>query len=112
VRSPIGVILAILAVASAAGAEELDKVKLGEARSLVAEAAKVEQLRQEGRVTGTYADSLSDDLRKDLKSLQKEPGLSRFVTGALTALECHDAASLGALRDRLAAMEVALGRAL
>ena len=110
-RRAFGVLSICLLFAGAAQAAGLDKVKLGEVRSLIAEAAAVEQLRQHGKVTETYADSLSDDLRKDLKSREKEPGLSGYVTGALTALECHDAASLAALRDRLAKLEGSLGRA-
>jgi hypothetical protein len=101
----------VAALAHAAAAAGLDTAKLDEARSLVAEAAALEAAQARSRVTGAYADGIREDLRKDLEKLLKEPDLRAAVQGALTAMDCHDAASLAAIRDRLVAMERAHGRA-
>ena len=106
-----GVLALGLTLASRAHTQTIDKVKLGEARSLIAEAAKTEAARAQGRVTSNFADALQADITKALEKLKTEPGLSAAVEGALTAIDCHDAASLDALRQKLQAQERALGRA-
>ena len=103
-------LVAALAIAGAAHAE-IDKAKLGEARSLVAEAAAVEHLRATRRITSSYADGLRDDLRKDLQKLVKAPGVGPAAAEGIAALDRHDEAALVRLRDRLVSQEKALGRA-
>jgi hypothetical protein len=111
VRPALGALVACLALWGKPAAAEIDKAKLGEARSLVAEAAAVEQFSARGRITQIYADGLQGDIRKSLDKLKKEPAFAEVAERALAALERHDAAGLTALRDHLAAQEKAHGRA-
>jgi hypothetical protein len=104
-------LLAAAVLATAARAGEIDTAKLDEARSLVAEAAALEQAQARGRITSTYADGLREDIRKDLQKLLEAPELMAFAREALRALNAHDAAALAALRDKLVAMERSHGRA-
>jgi hypothetical protein len=110
-RIAVGALLAGLALSGAAQAGGIDKAKLAEARSLAAEAATVEALQARGKLTAAYAEGLRDDLRKDLDKLSKEPELGDLVKPAIAALDAHDAAALGAVRDRLVALERIHGRA-
>jgi hypothetical protein len=87
------------------------RVKLEEARSLVAEAAQVERLAAAGKLTSAYAEAIRGDLRKGLVSLQKEPALTADVTAALDAMDRRDGDGLQAIAARLNAQERALGRA-
>ena len=100
----------VLAAHTAAGAE-LDKAKLDEARSLLAEAAALEDARAVGQVGDTYAEGLRGDLRKDLQELLKEPAFANVARAGLSALDRHDAAALAVLRDRMVALERSHGRA-
>jgi hypothetical protein len=105
--------LAALAAAfsSSVHAADIDKAKLGEARSLVAEAAAVEQQARAGQVTRTYADGLRDDIAQALEKLKKEPAFADLAGRALAAVHARDEAALKAIRDRLTALERSLGRA-
>ena len=109
-RLPIAV-MAVSALAGAAHAAEVGRAKLDEARSLIAEAAMIEQLLNEDRISETYADAQREDVRKDLVKLKKEQGLESAAQSALDALDRHDIATLNAIRDRLIAIERANGRA-
>lgn len=110
-RFRISLLAAVLAVAAAAEAKDLDTAKLDEARSLVAEAAAIEQAQASGRITGAYANGLREAIGKGLEKLLEEPDLMAIARQALRALDTHDAAALAAIRDRLVAMERADGRA-
>jgi hypothetical protein len=100
----------VIAAHAAAGAE-LDKAKLDEARSLLAEAAALEHAQAGHRVGDTYAEGLRGDLRKDLQKLLKAPAFADVARAGLSALDRHDAAALALLRDRLVALERSHGRA-
>jgi hypothetical protein len=107
------VLAAVIAalLASPAAAKDLDRAKLDDARSTIAEAALLERQRTAGRVTGAYADALRQDLRKALVKLKNEPALAGPAPAALDAMDRQDAAALGAIADQLVAKERALGRA-
>jgi hypothetical protein len=87
------------------------RVKVEEARSLVAEAAQIERYRANDRLTDAYAEALRGDLRKALVDLQSEPQLKAVVEAALQAMDRGDAAALDALAQTLVAKERVLGRA-
>jgi hypothetical protein len=108
-RLPIAMMAAI-ALATSAHAADITRAKLDEARSLIAEAALIEQLFAADRITRTYADAQREDVRRDLVKLKKEPGLEAPAQSALDALDRHDIAALNAIRDRLVAIERANGR--
>ena len=110
-RLALGALAACMALWGWSAAAEIDKAKLGEARSLVAEAVAVEQLSASGRITQVYADGLRGDISKSLEKLKKEPAFAEVAERALAALEHHDATSLAAIRDHLVAQEKAHGRA-
>ncbi|HET9161117.1 MAG TPA: hypothetical protein VFN88_10945 [Caulobacteraceae bacterium] len=97
-------------MASQAFAKDLDRAKLDEARSNVAEAGLLERQFAAGRVTEAYADALRQDLRKSLVKLKKEPPLASAMRAALDAIDRHDGEALSALADQLATKERALGR--
>jgi hypothetical protein len=99
-----------LAIALLVGAYP-NRVKLEEARSMIAEASQIEQLAAAGKLTAAYAHALRGDLRKGLTSLQKEPALAADVGAALEAMDRKDAAGLRAIADKLAGEERDLGRA-
>jgi hypothetical protein len=106
----IAVLLLTLA-APAARAQDLDRAKLDQARSVVAEAALLEQALADGRVTATYADGLRQDLKDDLQTLKKEPAFAAVATSALDALARGDVRALTSLRDLLVRQERSHGRA-
>jgi hypothetical protein len=108
-RLPIAV-MAVSALATAAHAEDIPRAKLDEARSLIAEAAMIEQLLSQDKITQTYADAQREDVRQDLVKLKKEEGLAAAAQGALEALDRHDIAALRAIRDQLVGIERAHGR--
>jgi hypothetical protein len=109
-RLPIAVMAASV-LAGAAHAADIPRAKLDEARSLIAEAAMIEQLLAHDRVTTAYADAQREDVRRELVQLKKEPGLEAAALAALEALDRHDIKALAAIRDRLIAIERAHGRA-
>jgi len=103
--------LIVVAAGTVASAQDLDKAKLDQARSVIAEAALLETAAARGRVTQTYAQALRDTLREDLQKLARSPQFAATAHAALTALDRHDAAALAGLRDRLVARERSHGRA-
>jgi hypothetical protein len=108
-RLPVAV-MAVSALAGVAHAADIPRAKLDEARSLIAEAAMIEQLLVQDRITGTYADAQRQDVRRELIKLKKEPGLQAPARSALDALDRHDIAALAVIRDKLIAIERAHGR--
>jgi hypothetical protein len=103
--------LAAAVLAGPAAAAPIDKAKLDQERSAVAEAAAVAQLSASGRISSTYAAGLTEDLTKNLEKLAREPAFSAVASRALTAIARRDAAALAALRDELVMQERVLGRA-
>jgi hypothetical protein len=110
VKVAAGILTACLTAAHA-NAQGLDRAKLDEARSLVAEAAALDSAEAGGRVTRLYATGIRHDLRNDLGKLLKTPGLEPLVREALTAMRRGDGTALLALRDRLVMLERSHGRA-
>jgi hypothetical protein len=108
----LAAVVAACLPAFGAVAADLDTAKLGELRSLVAEAAAVEAAHAHGRLTAQYADGQLDDLRQGLRKLLSDPALKPWAEAALAALDRRDAAALARTRDRLVAMERAHGRAV
>jgi hypothetical protein len=98
-------------MAADAKAQALDRAKLDEARSLVAEAVALGKVEAEGRVTKAYASGIREDLRDDLGKLRKTPGFRSLAQEALTAMNRGDNPALLALRDRLVILERSNGRA-
>jgi hypothetical protein len=106
--------LAAVAVAwppAASGAPPVDKAKLDELRSVVAEAAALQAVEARGLVTSRYGDGLHTDLRRDLRKLVSDPRLGPAAREGLAALDHRDAAGLAHCRDLLVALERSHGRA-
>ena len=101
----------MLAAAPSAGATKPDMAKLDALRSLIAEAAALEWTQTRGLVTGRYAVELRSDLQGEIGKLTKDPQFGPAARQGLGALQRRDAAGLAALRDWLAALERANGRA-
>jgi hypothetical protein len=104
-------LIGLTAPGSGAAAAELDKAKLDELRSLIAEAAALQAAEARNRVTAAYARGLRQDLREDLGKLVSDPTLGRAARGGLMALDHGDAAALARWRDALVRLERAHGRA-
>jgi hypothetical protein len=107
----IAVFWLVLAAGTHVRAEELDRAKLDQARSVLAEAVLLEQAVQQGRVTAAYADGLRQDFRQDLETLKKQPAFANVASDGLDALARRDVRALTALRDLLVRQERSHGRA-
>ena len=101
---------AVCLPAFTAAAASVDTAKLGELRSLAAEAAAVETAHSRGRVTARYADGQREDIRRDVRKLVSDPVLRPRAEEVLAALDRRDAAALARSRDQLVAMERTHGR--
>lgn len=97
--------LAALAILTPAGAAGVGAAKLEEARSVVAEAAALERARTAGALSPAAAEAVRRDLRRELTSLAREPGLAPSVHAALRAIDRRDQAALSTISQRLARMQ-------
>jgi len=112
-------LLLVLCAPSAGHAGDIDSGKLTAIRGIrtaAAEAALVVQLKQQGRVTDTYAEEMKDDAKEELESLrkqvqQKNPDLLSITQAAIDATGASDIGRLRAITNQLLAMEGPHGRA-
>jgi opacity protein-like surface antigen len=106
----LAVLAAVVCLPAAAAAADVDTAKLGELRSLTAEAAAVATAHGRGRLTATYAKGQLEEIRREILKLLSDPALKTDAAAALAALDRRDAAALARCRDRLVAMERTRGR--
>lgn len=112
-------LLAFLAAPLTARAEDIDSGKLVQIRStrtVVAEAALVDEALAHGKVTQTYADEMRKDALDALDSLAKQarkktPELSPIIQQAIGATQASDIGALRTLTAQLLALEGPHGRA-
>jgi hypothetical protein len=109
-------LLPLLILAAAGPAWAMQLAQLRQARSLIAEAAAVEQQARAGALPGTYADEMRREARRQLqaartRAARSSPELVAPIGQALRAQDAHDPAALQAIARRLFAMEGAHGRA-
>lgn len=109
-RKPL---LLALALAGCSKGPEADLPAIGEARSLTAEWAMVNELAARGRINGTYVKTMRKELREQLQSSEsslKQPhsDYGKEIEAALAEMDDAPPAALRGHSDRLKAIESSL----